>query len=105
MFAPQAKVAEFLLRSGRPILTAEGSWQMFVEFEKEVRQGPPQRIGVNVNHVFKVEPKLKPQDPGGKAITTLYYINGQTEHVIGDLQTTLKRLNGEIGSADVTSLG
>jgi len=78
---------------------------MFVAFDKEVRQGPPQRIGVNVNHVFRVEPKLKPQDPGSKAITTLHYINGQSEHVIGDLQTTLKRLNGENGPTDVTSLG
>lgn len=78
---------------------------MFVEFEKEAQQGQPQRIGVNADHLFKAETKPGAPGPKGKPITILHYTNGQTEHVIGDLQTTLKRLNAENGSADVTSLG
>jgi hypothetical protein len=78
---------------------------MFVEFEKEAQQGQPQRIGVNVDLIVKADPRLGARGPSGKPVTTIHYVNGQTDHVIGDLQTTLKRLNGENGNADVTSLG
>jgi hypothetical protein len=74
---------------------------MFVELEKDAPRGQSRSIAVNVNHVLKVEAQPPNLGLRGQATTMLHYSNGQNDIVLGDLQTTLKRLDG----ADVTSLG
>jgi hypothetical protein len=72
---------------------------MFVEFEKDATVGLT-AFAVNVDNVIKIEP-TPPET--GLPTTVLTYIDGKSDTVLGNLQITIKRLNGE--TSDVTSPG
>jgi hypothetical protein len=57
-------------------------------------------FAVNVDNVIKIEPSPPETDLPTTALT---YIDGESDTVLGNLQITIKRLNGE--TSDVTSLG
>jgi len=72
---------------------------MFITFEK-VQETKRIVVGVNINHVVKVEPG--PPSSRNEQTTRIYYTNGENDVVTGQLQETIERLAGD---AEVTSLG
>jgi hypothetical protein len=72
---------------------------MFIMLEKMLGSEKTVVVGVNVNLVNKVEPGL--QSSRGEQTTRIYYSNGQSDVVTGQVERTLERLNND---ADVTSL-
>jgi hypothetical protein len=75
---------------------------MFVEFEKDATVGQT-AFAVNVDNIIKIEPSPPKTGLRGEPTTVLTYIDGKSDTVLGSLQITIKRLNGE--TSDVTSLG
>ena len=71
---------------------------MFITFEK-LLETKRTVVGVNVDHVIKVEPG--PPSSPNEQTTRIYYTNGQSDVVTGELQETIERLAGD---AEVTSL-
>ena len=74
---------------------------MFVEFEADMPKGQSKKIAINPDHIVKVEQSHLGMS--NEIVTLICYVDGQSDAVKGDWQTTLKRLNGDYD--DVTSLG